>query len=195
MAARTLRTHLLSALGAGSIMAVAFMGPAAHAGQAEDETPQGPPPEPEGGISQGDLDSSITVWSGHDNITDLGDSESEEEDVVVLETDLLFSAMEWELPDSASSAIAELTEEVPEGAVVDVHGHTDSNPVPEAHDFDNQELSERRAEAVADVLEEERPDLELNVEGFGDEEPAVTEDEDDPSTLAANRRVEIRYGD
>lgn len=103
--------------------------------------------------------------------------------------------MEWELPDSASSAIAELTDEVPEGAVVDVHGHTDSNPVPEPHDFDNQELSERRAEAVADVLEEERPDLELNVEGFGEDEPAVSEDEDDPSTFAANRRVEIRYGD
>lgn len=197
MAARTLRTHLLSALGAGSIMAVAFMGlaPAAHAGQAEDEIPQGPPPEPEGGISQGDLDSSITVWSGHDNVTELGDAESEEEDVLVLETDLVFSAMEWELPDSASSAIAELTDEVPEGAVVDVHGHTDSNPVPEPHDFDNQELSERRAEAVADVLEEERPDLELNVEGFGEDEPAVSEDEDDPSTFAANRRVEIRYGD
>lgn len=29
----------------------------------------------------------------------------------------------------------------------------------------NQELSERRAEAVADILEEVRPDLELKVEG------------------------------
>lgn len=40
-----------------------------------------------------------------------------------------------------------------------------------------------------------RPDLELTVEGFGDSDPAVTEDEDDPDTFAANRRVEIRYGD
>lgn len=116
-------------------------------------------------------------------------------DVVVLETDLLFAAMEWELTPAANSAIVELVEEVPEGAVVGVHGHTDSNPVPEGHDFDNQEFSERRAEAVAEVLEEERPDLELEVGGFGDSDPAVTEDPDDPSTFAANRRVEIRYGD
>ena len=101
--------------------------------------------------------------------------------------------MEWELPEGAGPAIADLAEEVPEGATVAIHGHTDSNPVPEAYDFDNQELSENRAQAVADALAEERPDLQLSVEGFGDSNPAV-EDDEDRSTFVANRRVEIRYG-
>src|SRR5699024_11436902 len=118
----------------------------------------------------------------------LGGSEVEEEDVIVLETDILFAAMEWDLPGSAGPKIGELVEEVPEGAAVDVHGHTDSNPVPEGYDFDNQVLSENRAEAVAEVLADERGDLELNVEGFGEDQPAVEEDEEDPSTFAANRR-------
>src|SRR5699024_12737511 len=109
-------------------------------------------------------------------------------------TDILFRAMEWELPDGAGSYIVELAGEVPEDAVVDVHGHTDSNPVPDSYGFDNQELSERRAASVAEALAEERPDLELTEEGVGSDEPAVTEDPEDPSTYTANRRVEIRYG-
>lgn len=135
----------------------------------------------------------VTQFSAEGSVESLGAEESEEEDVIVLETDILFAAMEWELPDAASSKIGELVEEIPDGAAVDVHGHTDSNPVPDDYDFDNQVLSENRAEAVADVLAEERADLDLNVEGFGESDPAVEEDEDDPSTFAANRRVEIRY--
>ncbi|MGO1193365.1 MAG: OmpA family protein, partial [Nesterenkonia sp.] len=76
---------------------------------------------------------------------------------------------------------------------VEVNGHTDSNPVPEGHDLDTQVLAENRAEAGAEVLGDERPDLELSVEGFGEDQPAVEEDEEDPDTFAANRRVEIRY--
>lgn len=157
-------------------------------------------PEPEGDIgdygefiTSYDEDEFISSYDPADFIESLGSAESEEEDVIVLETDILFAAMEWELPDAASSKIGELVEEIPDGAAVDVHGHTDSNPVPEDYDFDNQVLSKNRAEAVAEVLAEERPDLDLNVEGFGEDQPAVEEDEDDPSTFAANRRVEIRY--
>ncbi|WP_258933650.1 OmpA family protein [Nesterenkonia pannonica] len=124
----------------------------------------------------------------------MGESEGGEEDVISLETDILFSPMEWELPERAGSRIADLVEEVPDGVEVQVHGHTDSNPVPDEYDFDNQGLSENRAQAVADALEEERPDLQLTVEGFGDDDPVEAEDPDDPSTYAANRRVEIRYG-
>ncbi|WP_120005798.1 OmpA family protein [Nesterenkonia muleiensis] len=125
----------------------------------------------------------------------LADTESDEEGVIVLETDILFDPNEWELPSTAGSRLAELVEEVPEGASVEVNGHTDSRPVDETvYDFDNQALSENRAQAVADALADERPDLNLTVEGFGDSDPAVDEDEDDPSTFAANRRVEIRHG-
>lgn len=182
----TVRTSL-TGLAAGLLACVLIPTAAAAA-------PQGPPPEPEGGISQGDLHASIKVWDISDNIIELGQS-ADEDDVLVLETDLLFAAMEWELPSQAESRISSLVEDIPEGAGVDVHGHTDSNPVPEGSDFDNQDLSENRAQAVAELLERERPDLDLSVEGFGDSEPAVAEDPDDPSTYAANRRVEIRYGE
>ena len=138
----------------------------------------------------------IAQFSADGAIEELGAGDPEEENVIVLEADILFSSNEWDLPSSAAAKIAELAEEVPDDASVEVHGHTDSLPVDESQfDFDNQELSENRAQAVAEVLADERSDLSLDVEGFGDTEPAVTEDEEDPSTFAANRRVEIRYGD
>ncbi|WP_147108500.1 OmpA family protein [Nesterenkonia populi] len=137
---------------------------------------------------------SLITYDREVSIDDLGGGEPEEQNVISLETDILFSPMEWELPGNAGARIADLVEEVPDGAAVDVHGHTDSNPVPDEYDFDNDELSENRAQAVADVLEDERPDLTLNVEGFGDSQPAEAEDPEDPSTFAANRRVEIRHG-
>lgn len=65
--------------------------------------------------------------------------------------------------------------------------------MPTDHELDNQQLSENRAQAVADALANTRTDLALDVDGFGDTQPAVTEDPDDPTTFAANRRVEIRF--
>lgn len=187
----------LSAAGVGLL--VSFLVPLAPAA-AESEPEVQEKPESPAEVTTGMLADSftqyspvVTQFSAEGSVESLGAEESEEEDVIVLETDILFAAMEWELPDAASSKIGELVEEIPDGAAVDVHGHTDSNPVPEGYDFDNQVLSENRAEAVADVLAEERPDLALNVEGFGESDPVVEEDEDDPSTFAANRRVEIRY--
>lgn len=111
----------------------------------------------------------------------------------MLQSDILFAVNSWELPESAAARIAELVEDIPEGASVQVGGHTDSVPVGPGHDFDNQELSQERAQAVADALAEVRSDLQLQVEGFGASDPAVAEDPDDSSTYAANRRVEIRY--
>lgn len=172
----------------------------ASAAWADDQS--APPDEPEEGVTDQMLAESVRTYDVADHVQQfsvaeavkhLGGTEPEEDDVIVLETDILFAAMEWELPDSAGSKIAELVEEIPEGAAVDVGGHTDSNPVPDQYDFDNQVLSENRAEAVAEVLADERGDLELTVEGFGEDQPAVEEDEEDPSTFAANRRVEIRY--
>lgn len=181
------------------LSAVLTVSPMVYASDEE----QGAPEEPDGGLPDSAYSDAVTEYSPSDYVTQYdpedyierlgGTADSEEEDVIVLETDILFAAMEWELPRSAGSKIGELVEEIPDGAAVEVQGHTDSNPVPDGYDFDNQELSENRAEAVAEVLEDERPDLELNVDGFGEDQPAVEEDEDDPSTFAANRRVEIRY--
>lgn len=140
--------------------------------------------DPENAIMRYDLDRFIER---------LGDRESEEDNVIVLETDILFEPNSWELPDSASDEISELVADVADGATVEVTGHTDSRPVPDSFDFDNQELSEQRADAVAEVLETERSDFDLTVEGLGDSEPAETEDPEEPGTFAANRRVEIHY--
>ncbi|MCM3660735.1 OmpA family protein [Georgenia satyanarayanai] len=71
-------------------------------------------------------------------------------------------------------------------------GHTDTQQ-PHGQDFDNQELSENRAEAVAAALSAERPDLRLEVSGRGDTEPRAAGEPDDPTVHAANRRVEIVY--
>jgi outer membrane protein OmpA-like peptidoglycan-associated protein len=78
-----------------------------------------------------------------------------------------------------------------EDAVVAVHGHTDSK----GEDVCNQQLSEDRARAVAEVISAARSDLELEIEGFGETRPVAsngTSDADDPEGRAKNRRVEIR---
>lgn len=149
----------------------------------------------EGAVSATDPERAIIRFDMDRFIEQLGDQESEEEDVIVLEADILFAPNSWELPETAAAKLEEIVEDVPEGSTVSITGHTDSRPVPEAHDFDNQELSERRAQAVAEALEAERPDFDITAEGRGDAEPAVTEDPEAPGTYAANRRVEIRHGD
>ena len=127
-------------------------------------------------------------------IVKLGDQQAEDDDVIVLEADILFEPNSWELPDTAAAKLEEIVDEVPDGSTLSITGHTDSRPVPATHDFDNQELSQERAQAVAEALEDQRADLDISAEGLGDAEPAVAEDPDVPGTYAANRRVEIRYG-
>lgn len=202
---RTQTGHITGAAAVALSCAVVMLSVGTPA-MADEGLPEEPPAAPG---NAGELDSFVQGYEAEefterfnpeDFIERLGelqpgedDGSGEDEPVIVLETDILFVAMEWQLPGSAGPKIGELVEEIPDGAAVEVHGHTDSNPVPDGYDFDNQVLSENRAEAVAEVLEDERPDLELNVDGFGEDEPAVEEDKDDPSTFAANRRVEIRY--
>lgn len=162
----------------------------------DNRIPEELPSEWEASLSEDLMDMWITRLDPEMWITRLGGEEWDTEEGITLETDILFSPNEWELPENAGEAIAELVEEIPEGARISVEGHTDSNPVnQERYDFDNQELSENRAQAVADALSEERPDVEMTVEGFGESEPAVAEDPEDLSTYAANRRVEIRPAD
>lgn len=147
-------------------------------------------------ITRYDAAESVTRYDAAESVTSLGSTEPAEEEVIVLETDILFASNSWDLPEPAGTRIAELAAEVPEGTTVQVSGHTDSRPVDRSrYDFDNQQLSEHRAQAVADALAAERPDLTLEVEGLGDQDPAVTENPDDPASFAANRRVELRYGD
>ena len=186
--------------GSATLLALALVTPHAVAEVISDG-----PPEPgfeiteevhSDSITRFDVDDSITRYDAPSSITSLGSTEPDQEETIVLETDILFASNAWDLPAPAASKIVELAAEVPEGATVQVGGHTDSRPVDRSqYDFDNQQLSEHRAQAVADALAAERPDLTLEVDGFGDEQPAVSENPDDPSTYAANRRVELRYGE
>lgn len=128
-----------------------------------------------------------------ENITPLEQELTDgEQTVISLSSDILFEFGESTITDTAEQKIADLVDDVPDGATVQVHGHTDSIG---EEDF-NQKLSEDRAETVADVISEARSDLDLEVEGFGLHEPVEPNEiggEDNPEGRAKNRRVEIRY--
>ncbi|GAA3659857.1 OmpA family protein [Microbacterium marinilacus] len=112
--------------------------------------------------------------------------EENEHRTVRLTSDLLFAFDSADLTDAASAAIADLADEIPDGAAVAVDGHTDSI----GDDAYNDDLSQRRADAVADVLRDARPDVQLTVTGHGESELLVQEGKGDQSV---NRRVEISY--
>ena len=178
------------AAGSAMLLMLATLTPPALAENGMNERPEQPFE-----ITEKILADSVTHFDPTASVTSLGSTEPAEDQVIVLETDILFVSNAWDLPAGAATRIAELAAEVPDGATIQVGGHTDSRPVDRSrYDFDNQQLSEHRAQAVADALAGARPDLTLEVEGFGDQDPAVAENPDDPSSFAANRRVELRYG-
>lgn len=116
------------------------------------------------------------------------------EEVVSLSSDILFAFAKADIADPAAAKIRELAQAVPDAATVRVHGHTDALGSDEL----NAELSLERAEAVAAIIEEARPDLTLEIEGFGPSRPVEPNEkngEDNPDGRAKNRRVEIRYDD
>lgn len=120
-------------------------------------------------------------------------SQDSGETVVTLSSDILFDTNDATLPKSATARIAALVEDVPRGAAVKVYGHTDSVDT----DAFNQDLSERRAEAVAAAVRAARGDLRLDVQGFGETQLKEAENGSAESVARAraeNRRVELRYG-
>ncbi|MDT0166443.1 OmpA family protein, partial [Actinotalea sp. AC32] len=124
-------------------------------------------------------------------ITSVQQVQTRGDDVVVtLASDLLFDVDSAELADAARQRVTELVADVPQGATLAVDGHTDSV----ASDAYNQDLSQRRAQAVADVVAAARPDLALEVRGHGESALAVPESGDDVAEdRARNRRVELRH--
>lgn len=184
------RVTAAASLAASSLLLVL----GAPAALAEGET-EGPPEQPFE-ITDEILQRSITVYDPARSITELGGSEQTEDEVIVLEADILFASNAWDLSGGAAARIVELAAEIPEGTTVQVGGHTDSLPVDRSkYDFDNQQLSENRAQAVADALAAERPDLTLEVTGHGDTKPSASGGGGDDAGNAADRRVELRYGD
>ncbi|MDA0564673.1 OmpA family protein [Streptomonospora sp. S1-112] len=115
---------------------------------------------------------------------------------VTVAADVLFEFDEATLTDNAQGELADIAERL-RGAsgTVEVVGHSDGL----GDASYNQELSERRAEAVRDALLEElggdAPDIEAS--GRGAEEPVAEETDAEGNDLpwgrAQNRRVEIVF--
>ncbi|HEV6954399.1 MAG TPA: OmpA family protein [Promicromonospora sp.] len=118
--------------------------------------------------------------------------EEDEATTVRLTSDLLFRFGEHALTEAADAAVRDLLDDIPQGAEVTVDGHTDSI----GDDAFNDRLSEQRADAVAAVLADARPDLHLTVRGHGEREPIADNEidgKDNPVGRAQNRRVEVGY--
>lgn len=102
-------------------------------------------------------------------------------------TDVLFASGSHELEAAGVEAIAEIARGIPEGATIEIEGHTDNLPIA----IGNQRLSELRAESVAVALESHLgPNRRIvAIGGAADREPI-----DDNATKTGrerNRRVEI----
>jgi outer membrane protein OmpA-like peptidoglycan-associated protein len=117
--------------------------------------------------------------------------EEDDQTVVTLGADVLFAFDSAEVTGAARGVLESLATELAEtSGTIEVVGHTDSVGT----DAYNQQLSEQRAEAVAQVLQEALgQDREITTEGRSFRDPVVEENDEDPAAAAQNRRVEIRY--
>ena len=112
---------------------------------------------------------------------------------IALNSDVLFAFDEARISPRAQRAIADVVEDIPQGASVTITGDTDDV----GEDDYNQRLSSKRARAVAEAVATSRPDLDTTAEGRGSAdpvEPNTRGGEDNPAGRAKNRRVEISYG-
>lgn len=136
-----------------------------------------------------------STWDLHpdDSTTPLDTVVEEAESTTVrLTSDLLFRFGEHAVTKAADSAIRDLLDDIPQDAEVAVDGHTDSI----GDDASNDRLSQQRADAVAAILRDARPDLRLTVKGHGERQPIAEnelEGKDNPAGRAKNRRVEVSY--
>lgn len=139
-------------------------------------------------------DGSVTRYVVEGSVDPVDDTTKDGgETVVTLSSDILFDPSDASLSKAAKSKLAGLVEDVPEGAAVTIDGHTDTVDT----DAFNQDLSERRAKAVAGAVGDARADLKLDVHGYGEtqlKEPETGDSEAVAQARAENRRVEIRYG-
>ncbi|MFW5417493.1 OmpA family protein [Nocardiopsis sp. CNT-189] len=157
-------------------------------------------------VSQAAVDSSVAAIDPSSRVIGIDPAGSVEEleteeiqgssTTVTISADVLFAFDEAEPAEAARSTIADLAGRL-EGAsgTVQVVGHSDGI----GEDSYNQELSERRAEAVKEAIEEElgADAPEIEAEGRGSDEPLAEETDSDgadiPSARAQNRRVEITF--
>lgn len=144
-------------------------------------------------LDDGVLDLEVTT-SALDGST--AQTESADSVNVVLAADVFFAFGEARLTPAARQVLGDLADQLQERASgrVRVVGHTDGKGDAPA----NVDLSERRAQAVVQVLAPRMPGLSLVADGRGESEPVAKETtptgKDDPQARARNRRVAVTYG-
>jgi outer membrane protein OmpA-like peptidoglycan-associated protein len=119
-------------------------------------------------------------------------TEEAEEVTIDLAADVLFAFDKADLSAAAQAKLAEVAAQVKERAApgsLTIVGHTDSKGT----DAYNNDLSKRRAQAVADALTPQIAGVELDitVEGRGESEPVADNSTD--KGRQANRRVSVTY--
>ena len=116
--------------------------------------------------------------------------ETTEEVSVSLAADFFFASGEWKLSAKGKAKVEALGTKIAErgATAVTVTGHTDS--VPDKR-IGNDELSKRRAQTVADLIEKAAPGVKVTVEGRGQSEPVASNGTD--AGKAKNRRVTVDY--
>ena len=125
---------------------------------------------------------------------DLGPLESKQDvaagtTTVNLPSDVFFASGQAVLLPEAKKSLTKLIIALKKeyaGKRVKIEGYTDSDPIRKSHWKSNQELSEKRAEAVRDYLESRGVSVaKYTTEGLGDANPKSKTDK------AKNRRVEL----
>lgn len=174
---------------AGAIAAVLVASPVAASASAVDDLPPLSPAE----LAESVHDIDLKVADIRPRVEDVETTSTQDDETVVsLRSDILFAFGRAELPAAAAAKIRDLVTAVPQRARLKVYGHTDSV----GDDAHNLVLSRARAKAVAALVHRARPDLALDVRGFGESrpvEPNTRGGKDNPEGRAANRRVELRY--
>lgn len=117
-------------------------------------------------------------------------SQTAEEVSVTLAADFFFDSAEWKLSAQGVKKVEKIAKEIAErgGSEVVVTGYTDSVP---DQNIGNPELSKRRAQTVAKLLEEGAPGVNIKAEGRGEADPVASNSTDEGR--AQNRRVTVDY--
>ncbi|MDQ7998139.1 MAG: type VI secretion system protein TssL, long form [Luteibacter sp.] len=117
--------------------------------------------------------------------------EDERRSAVTFKGDDMFVPGRARLNEKILPALAKVADEIKQvPGAVQVTGHSDNRPIRTREFPDNQVLSEKRAAAVADVLQGRGvPAARIRTEGRGDSVPVA--DNATPAGRAKNRRVDI----
>lgn len=188
-----IRRAVLSSACVGTLAVAAVVGPAAIAADSPDDLGTPTPDLLRQSVQAWDPEGSVQTWTLRDSVKPLVEEKDDDaKSVITLTSDILFEFGSAKIPKNAAKAVASAVRNVPNKATVKVSGFTDSIGDTAA----NKKLSRERAQAVAEVIADARPDLKVTAKGYGEARPVAANTKngkDNPEGRAKNRRVEIRY--